>query len=221
MGLRPPDEYSTTAYVHQSVPIYVWAPITPILGTVDVRVPISPTLYANLIVDVVEVDVPFLLGLDALDALALYVKNVDDKLNCDKRGIFTPLARKHGHIYQEWANDVRYSTGELERLHRHCNHLSPDRLAALLEKAGDPKAKPDAQKQLERLTAGCDVCERLGKAPSRFRVDLPDNDVVFNRTVLIDLMYRDGRSLLHVVDKDTHYRAAAFCSGEAIEDLSS
>eukprot|EP00170_Pyropia_yezoensis_P002437 contig_10214_g2441 len=42
---------------------------TPSLGTVDVRVLIGPTLFANLIIDTVEVDIPFLLGLDALDAL--------------------------------------------------------------------------------------------------------------------------------------------------------
>lgn len=79
---------------------------TPSLGTVDVRVPIGPTLFANLIIDIVEVDIPFLLGLDALDALGLHVNSVDERLKCDKRGISTPLARKHGHIYLEWNNVV-------------------------------------------------------------------------------------------------------------------
>eukprot|EP00170_Pyropia_yezoensis_P006805 contig_27731_g6827 len=32
-------------------------------------------------------------------------------------------------------------------------------------------------------------------------------------------MYLDGRSLMHIVDKDTLYSAATFCHGEAIEDL--
>eukprot|EP00168_Porphyra_purpurea_P020863 TRINITY_DN895_c0_g1_i6.p1 TRINITY_DN895_c0_g1~~TRINITY_DN895_c0_g1_i6.p1 ORF type:complete len:1091 (+),score=259.84 TRINITY_DN895_c0_g1_i6:1132-4404(+) len=183
------------------------------------RVPIAPTLYANLLIDIVEVDVPFLLGLDALDALALYINNVDNRLKCDKRGTSTPLVRKHGHIYLDWANDAHYSMSELERLHRHFNHPAADRLTAVLRRTADPKAEPDTQKKVERLTAACDVCQRLARAPGRFRVAIPDEDVVFNRTVLLDLMYLDGRSVLHVVDKDTLYSAATLCSGEAIEDL--
>lgn len=49
---------------------------TPSLGTVRVRVPVSRTLYADSCVDVVDLDVPFLFGLDMLDRLSLYVNNV-------------------------------------------------------------------------------------------------------------------------------------------------
>lgn len=193
--------------------------ITPSVGTLDIRVPIAPTLYATLRVDVVDVDIPLLMGLDALDALALYVNTVENKLKCDRRGIATPLLRKHGHVWLEWADGVHYSTGELERLHRHFNHPQPGRLSALLRQAADPKAVPGTHEQLERLTESCDVCQRLAKAPGRFRVALPPGDVVFNRTILIDLMYLDGRSLMHVVDRDTLYSAASFCRGETTEDL--
>eukprot|EP00170_Pyropia_yezoensis_P005207 contig_21253_g5221 len=57
----------------------------------NMRVPIASTLYANLLIDVVDVDFPFLMGLDALDALGLYINNVDNMLKCDARGIATPL----------------------------------------------------------------------------------------------------------------------------------
>eukprot|EP00170_Pyropia_yezoensis_P006804 contig_27730_g6826 len=65
--------------------------ITPSLGIINMRVPIASTLYANLLIDVVDVDVPLLTGLDAFDALGLYINNVDNMLKCDKRGIATPL----------------------------------------------------------------------------------------------------------------------------------
>lgn len=193
--------------------------VTPSAGTLDIRVPIAPTMYATLRVDVVDVDIPFLMGLDALDALALYVNTVENKLKCDRRGIATPLTRKYGHVYLEWSDGTHYSTGELERLHRHFNHPQPGRLSALLRRAADPKAVPGTHEQLERLTEACDVCQRLAKAPGRFRVALPPEDIVFNRTILIDLMYLDGRSLMHIVDKDTLYSAASFCHGEATDDL--
>eukprot|EP00170_Pyropia_yezoensis_P005208 contig_21254_g5222 len=52
-------------------------------------------------------------GPNALDALGLYINNVDNILKCDKRGIATPLTRKDGHIYLEWSKGVDYTTGEL------------------------------------------------------------------------------------------------------------
>lgn len=107
----------------------------------------------------------------------------------------------------------------MERLHRHFDHPAADRLAAVLRRAADPKAEPGTSQELERLTAGCDVCQRLSRAPGRFRVAIPDDNIVFNRTILVDLMYLDGRSLMHIVDKDTLYSAATFCHGGAIEDL--
>lgn len=116
--------------------------VTPSAGTLDIRVLIAPTMYATLRVDVVDVDIPFLMGLDALDALALCVNMVENKLKCDLRGIATPLTRTYGHVYLEWSDGTHYSTGELERLHRHFNHPQPGRLSALLRRAADPKAVP-------------------------------------------------------------------------------
>ncbi len=47
--------------------------------------------------------------------------------------------------------------------------------------------------------ATCDTCQRLAKEPTRFRVSLPE-DIVFNRTVLVDLMWLESEPS-HVVDK--------------------
>lgn len=91
---------------------------SPSLGTIDIRVPLGDGHYTTLAVDVVEIDVPFLLGLDTLDALSLYVNNVDKKLECDDRGIAMPLYRKGKHLYLEWDDTVHYTTSELERLHK-------------------------------------------------------------------------------------------------------
>jgi len=46
---------------------------------------------------------------------------------------------------------------------------------------------------------------------------LPTQDIVFNRTVLLDLMYLDGKPVLHVVDKDTLFSAATLLQGETVE----
>lgn len=184
--------------------------VTPSLGTVNVRVPIATELYAPLRVHVVALDIPLLIGLDSLEMLRLYVNNVKDRLKCDARGISTPLVRKKQHLYLEWDEVVHYTTTELRRLHRHFAYPHPERLAPLLERARDRNATPGTRAQLEELTRTCDVCQRLARAPGPFRVAFPPDEVVFNRTVLLDLMYLDGRSLLHVVDKDTLFGAAGF-----------
>lgn len=192
---------------------------TPSLGKIDINIPLSPKLRVIMRVDVVGLDIPFLFGLDALDRLSLYVNNVENFLKCDKRGIAIPLTRKAGHIYLEWGVETFYTTAELERLHRHFNHPHPDRLVALLRRAGDPNAVPGTRAALERLSAACDVCQRVSRAPGRFRVALPPDDVVFNRVVLLDIMYLESRSVLHIVDKDTSFNAAAFTRGERLEQL--
>lgn len=85
--------------------------ILPSLGINNMRVPIAPTLYANLLVDVVDVDVPFLMGLDALDAPGLYINNADNMLNCDKRGIATPpLHIKEPHAFAAGQTFSRITT---------------------------------------------------------------------------------------------------------------
>lgn len=191
---------------------------TPSLGTVRIRVPVSPTLYADLSVDVVDLDVPFLFGLDMFDELGLYVNNVEDRLKCDRRAIATPLVRKGNHIYLEWGNEAHYTTTELDRLHRHFAHPHPERLAAILRQAKDPNVTTGTRQQLDQLSEECDVCQRLARAPGRFRVALPPGDIAFNRTVLIDIMYLDGDPVLYVIDKDTRFGAAGFMSaGETAE----
>lgn len=192
---------------------------TPSLGTVEIRAPIPSHLHACFRVDVVNLDVPFLLGLYILDELALHVNNVTNELKCHHRGIATPLVRMNNHIYLPWGEQAYYTTVELYRLHRHFNHPHPDRLSALLRRAGDPSATPDTRKQLERLSPTSDVCQRLSRAPGRFRVALPPDEVTFNRVVLVDLMYLDGRSVMHIVGKETLFSAAAFTKGERLEDL--
>lgn len=41
---------------------------------------------------------------------------------------------------------------------------------------------------------------------------MPNEDIFFNRHVLIDIMYLDSKSVLHIVDKDNMFSAASFLS---------
>lgn len=50
--------------------------------------------------------------------------------------------------------------------------------------------------------------------PDRFRVSFPAEKIVFNRLILLDLMYLDGLPVLHVVDNYTLFSAATFLTEE-------
>jgi len=209
--LRGPPKHPTT-YLFGGV-------LTPCTGTVVIRVPIAPAHYVAMRVAIVDLSIPFLFGLDALDAFSLYVNNVDNSLKCDARGFKTPLTRKDGHLYLVWNNAIHYTTTELDRLHRHFHHPQTGRLAELLRRAGGAKITPDVQAELAKVAAACDVCQRLAVAPHRFRTTMPSDDLSFNRTVYLDLMYLEGKSVLHVVDHDTAFSAAAFTDGERVDVL--
>jgi len=187
------------------------------MGTLPMHVPLSQAYYLPLSIDVIPLNVPLLIGLDVLDRYGLYVNNVEDRLRSDGRDVDVPLVRKDGHIYLAWGAADHYTTTELTRVHRHFAHPHPDRLFAVLRQAKDPHATAETRAQLAEVTAECQVCQRLARAPSRFRVALPTQDIVFNHTVLLDLMYLDGKPVLHVVDKDTLFSAATLLQGETVE----
>eukprot|EP00170_Pyropia_yezoensis_P002017 contig_8609_g2021 len=180
------------------------------IGTVAMRILITDCFMILIEVDVVDVNVPLLLGLDFLDEHKMNVNNTTKMLICVNKGIQVPLVRKMGHIFFEWGTDILYTFPELQRIHKHFFHASPERLYALMRRAKVDDAVPLTLKQLLDVVDACIVCQRLSKEPSRFRVALPQDDVCFNRLVLLDLMFLEGDAVLHVVDCDTHWSAAGF-----------
>jgi len=182
------------------------------VGCLDIRVPITAELIIIMAVDVTMLSVPFLLGLDTLDRYKTYVNNVTDELVCMNEGISLPTIRSDGHVYYswEWSPDILYTFPELVRILRHFFHASPERLYAVMRRAKGEDAVPETLQRLQDMAAARDVCQRLAKESGRFRAARPEGDVIFNRVVLIDLVFLEGRAVLHIVDKDTLFSAATF-----------
>lgn len=192
----------------------------PSVGKVHVRIPFDTDFVMALDVDVIDLNVPLLLGMSTMDEHGMYANKVVNRMVCVPAGVTAPPVRKYGHVYRAWTDTVLYTTAELSKLHRHFFHLQPERLFALLKQAGDSAAVQTTMKQLEDLSASCDICQRLARAPDRFRVSFPAEKIVFNRLILLDLMYLDGLPVLHVVDNDTLFSAATFLTeGETSEAI--
>ena len=88
-------------------------------------------------------------------------------------------------------------------------------------KRADPETtSPTVLSDSERIAETCDICQRDAKKPHRFRLSLPEGDIVFNRTICLDLMFLDSKTVRHIVDKDTKFTAAA-ASGRETADTAS
>jgi len=72
------------------------------LGTIPVRIPKPNNGYIEVRIDIVDADIPMIIGLDILDKETLLADNTENLLIHKKEGWKMPLSRKAGHLYLEW-----------------------------------------------------------------------------------------------------------------------
>jgi hypothetical protein len=172
-----------------------------------------PTPIGLVEFHVVPADTPFLLSLADLDRLETYYNNVTDTLISPSKAV--RVVRRFGHPFLLWdtalqmflsqsfdLNPCYLTDSELRRLHRRFGHPSVKRLKRLLERAGHN----DSTKTLKYITKYCSHCQKHSKSPGRFKFTLSD-DVNFIYCIIVDVMYIDGKPLIHVVDQATSFQA--------------
>jgi hypothetical protein len=139
------------------------------LGILSIRLPTHDS-FLVINVDVVPVDVPFLVGLDVLDAFGLTVDTVENTLKAPKSGWSIPLVRKLGHVYLEWQpkDRILYTRSELTKLHRGFFHPTSKRLLELIKRAKLEDLDANGKRILEETAASCKTCQFLGPKPLRF-----------------------------------------------------
>jgi hypothetical protein len=71
------------------------------IGSLKVTLP-TPEPHIYLEIDVVQADLPLLIGLDVLDENGMTAHTQNNFLKCPGRGWKIPLVRKLGHVYLEW-----------------------------------------------------------------------------------------------------------------------
>ena len=108
---------------------------------------------------------------------------------------------------------------QLLKLHRHFFHPSSEKLYKLLKRAHPADTTPETQQLLEDISRRCDPCQRVQSGPSRFKVTFGADSVQFNEEVVIDIMYLDGKPVIHLVDTETHFGAARFLSDQSTDTV--
>ena len=167
---------------------------------------------------IVKADTPFLLSLADMDRLKVYLNNVKNVLVMEDQVI--PVIRRFDHPFLLWKTSLQsyitesfdtnpcYLTDtELRQLHKCFRHPSAMKLHLLLERSSHEVDKP----ALDKLTKFCSFCQKNGKSPGRFKFTLRD-DVNFNYSIIVDIMYIDNSPILHVVDEATRFQAARWLS---------
>jgi hypothetical protein len=158
---------------------------------------------------IVRADTPFLLCIKDMDDLRIQFNNLTNRVICKGRSL--PVVRRFGHPFLIWEEFLTcnfltcYLTDtELRQIHRRFGHPSANRLIKLLERSGHESNR----RAVERLTKFCHYCQKHGKSPGRFKFTLKNDDIDFNHSVFVDIMYIDNNPLLHIVDEATRFQAA-------------
>ncbi|KAL3702992.1 hypothetical protein TMatcc_010179 [Talaromyces marneffei ATCC 18224] len=181
------------------------------IGSIDVPTPIGTIRF-----HILEVMTPFLLSIKDMDRLGIFFDNTKNVLVGPSPGMTTPVSRRFGHPFLIWDHALQsYLTEsfdaetcfltetELRRLHRRFGHPSVEKLRRMLERAGH-NVDSEALKHIRKV---CHHCQIHGQSPGRFRFTLQD-DVSFNHSIIVDIMYINGKPVLHVVDEATRFNAA-------------
>ena len=103
-----------------------------------------------------------------------------------------------------------YTESELRKLHVNFGHPSTAALHRLLRTANPEECRVHVRRILERIVQECKSCQTHAPSTRRFKLSVGTGPLRFNHTIAIDVMYIEGRPVLHVVDEATHYAAAIF-----------
>ena len=179
----------------------------------------TPQNMLTIWVDVVQQDIPLLIGLDVLDKYSLQVLSVLNELECVRENWRLPVHRKHGLIYWEWSDNMKtfFSRPQLIRLHRHLLHPSTRKLYNLLKRAKPENLSGDTMSTLKEIQNTCETCQLYSPKQLIFRIR-DTGAIRFNQEILLDVMYLDAsrtrrenqKPVLHVVDAGTKFQNAAF-----------
>ncbi|KHJ30810.1 hypothetical protein EV44_g3573 [Erysiphe necator] len=192
---------------------------TTSIGSIIVNTP-----FGHVKFHVVNADTPFLLSIADMDKHGVYLNNIKNILVSPTQTF--PVTRRFGHPFLLWKTHLPSTTHELgqecfltytelRRLHRRFGHPAAHRLQRLLERAGHNDINYG---EIKRLTDFCEQCQKHGKSPGRFKFKLRD-EINFNFTILVDIMFIDNSPILHIIDEATRYQAAQWLSNMTSEHV--
>lgn len=131
----------------------------------------KPYLHPTFWTEVVDADIPLLMGLDLLDKYQLVADNVNNILTSKVERWSIPITHQHGHLFIQWnLGEMLYARGELEQLHLQFFYPSHQKLLNVLRRGTPDEIKGDTSRLSQEIVGKCDGCKRFGIRLCRFRV---------------------------------------------------
>ena len=196
------------------------------LGLLTFHIAVPKISVIRTTVNVVNADVPLLLGLDWLDEHKLVIDNVQNRLISSQRKWSVALHRKFGHLYLDWltrgeprktgVSEIHFTKSEVFRLHYHFYHPGAQKLFNLIKRAKPSEANERTMKHIKEVIQECRTCQHHAPSPRSFQVTMPGK-ITFNQEVALDLMWINRRPVLHVICTQTHFSSAIFLTSESAE----
>lgn len=94
--------------------------------------PVTDDIVVTINAYIVEVEIPFLLGLDVLRQLQLILNFDDGTLRSARDYWRMSLVFTIENLYAEWLFAIYYTESELRKIHNHFSHSSADELLQLM-----------------------------------------------------------------------------------------
>jgi hypothetical protein len=183
-----------------------------LLGSIYLRFPLPDNSFSEIEAVVTEGDCPAILGLNDMQRLGCNVCVVTNRLLFPASGVSLPLVHINVHLWLQWqyAEECLFTARELRLLHTRFGHPASDLLASLLKKADPESYDATTLSTLKKISAECVPCAANAPKPRFPKVSVPTSDPTFNRLVIIDILYINGKAVVHIVDRDTKMQAAGF-----------
>lgn len=135
-------------------------------------------------------------------------------------GWSTILTRKPGHPYIKWDADMLCTEQGFKQILLHIMYLHQNLqqcFVVLILIVSHQKFKI----KLEHNYKHYNVCQHKANDPRRFRESMQHHDCMFTHVIRVDLMYIDGRDVLHTVYTDTYYSVTCINNGESTKNIPS
>lgn len=137
-----------------------------------IPLPDGQVFYFN--VDIVEEDIPLLVGLDVIRKHGSILDFYENTMRSEKYEWILPINFYRGHVFITLTNVTRvYTKNELTRLHRHFFHASAEKLFLLLRQCDLSNTALEVRKLCDEETTACNECREFGARPLWFRVSTP------------------------------------------------
>ena len=180
---------------------------TSSINTINLNTPLGMIVF-----HIVQINTPFLLCFADMDKLGAFFNNIANQLVQSNR--FHPVIRRYGHAFLAWYisafnittesldhNPCFLTDVELRRLHRRFGHSSVRRLQHVLERFGHEFEI----KALKHFIKYCEHCQKHEKSFGRFSFIIK-NDVDFNYNIIVNILYINSKSILHIVDNAIRFQ---------------